>query len=207
MKLYNYGSFNEAKESNLTGKDYIHFICDKYNIKNYTINDDLTVDVDGDVYISNKALHKIPINFGEVNNFNCSYNLLTNLEGSPRIVNNFYCHGNDLTSLHGSPILVKGSFACFDNLLTSLEGISKEIKGSIICNDNQITDLSGVKNFKNILITGNPVCEILNLFPEDRLVEVIELLNEYDVIRGDEISHQGLGKVFWEIGIDGYKMI
>lgn len=38
----------------------------RLGIKKYTINDDLTVDVDGDVDISYKNLVKIPINFGIV---------------------------------------------------------------------------------------------------------------------------------------------
>ena len=50
-------------------------------IKNYIINEDLTVDVNSEVYILDKELKEIPIRFGIVNgNFDCSYNELTNFE-------------------------------------------------------------------------------------------------------------------------------
>jgi hypothetical protein len=35
-------------------------ICKKYNIQNYTINPDGSIDVNGDVWLSNKKLTKIP---------------------------------------------------------------------------------------------------------------------------------------------------
>lgn len=44
MKLYRYKNF--IKESN---ENNIDSICRKYLIRSYTINDDLSIDVDGDV--------------------------------------------------------------------------------------------------------------------------------------------------------------
>ena len=41
-------------------------ICIKYNIKNYSINPDGSVDVNGDVDLSNKNLEKLPLFFGSV---------------------------------------------------------------------------------------------------------------------------------------------
>ena len=62
--------------------------------------------------------------------FNCSYNKLTSLEGSPsRIDGYFNCNYNSLTSLEGGPKKVGKSFYCDYNLLTSLEGGPKIING------------------------------------------------------------------------------
>ena len=101
------------KESNnfLTTKQEIKSWLYKYNITNYTINKDLSVDVNDNVVLSNKNLTKISIKFNKVSgNFFCSYNNLTSLEGCPTTVNgNFYCHNNNLTNINDldSKILIK----------------------------------------------------------------------------------------------------
>ena len=61
----------------------IKFLSDNL-IKNYTINEDLSVDVIGDVFINELKLNEIPIQFGKVSgSFDCSYNFLTTLKGCP----------------------------------------------------------------------------------------------------------------------------
>ena len=84
----------------------IHNICEKYRIRNYTINPDDSIDVDGDVDLLDLNLTKIPIKFNNVyGNFDCSYNNLTSLENSPKwIKGSFFCIENSLTSLEGCPI-------------------------------------------------------------------------------------------------------
>ena len=58
----------------LTDKE-IHEICEEYGIKNYTINSDGAIDVDGEVYLSNMELTKLPIKFNNVSgDFYCYYN-------------------------------------------------------------------------------------------------------------------------------------
>ena len=81
----------------------IHKICEEYGIENYTINPDGSIDVDGDVNLSYKALTKLPIKFNHVSgDFYCNHNLLTTLEGSPKSVGgNFYCNGNPIYSKLG----------------------------------------------------------------------------------------------------------
>jgi hypothetical protein len=60
--IKNWKLFKESVDSEFK----IHKICKEYKIKNYTINDDLSIDVDGDVDLSNKSLIKIPIKFRKV---------------------------------------------------------------------------------------------------------------------------------------------
>ena len=139
----------------------------EHNIKNYTINDDFTIDVNNySVSFYNQTLEEFPeyIQFGVVGGyfdcslchlislrgvprivdgyFDCSKNDLTSLEGAPKKCHNFYCYSNYLTSLKGSPEIV-GSFDCRWNKLTSLEGAPKEILGDFNCLDNQLTSLKG----------------------------------------------------------------
>ena len=97
-------------------------ICELYDIKNWSINSEGLVDVNGDVNLFRSALTKLPLNFGYVRgDFWCKDNQLTSLQGSPREVGgSFYCVQNYLTSLEGSPISVNGSFHCYNNKLTSL---------------------------------------------------------------------------------------
>ncbi len=76
--------------------------------------------------------------------FDCSYNKLTSIEGSPKEVGGgFYCDHNSLTSLEGCPKEVGGDFYCNDNSLTSLEGSPKEVGGHFDCHDNKLTPLEG----------------------------------------------------------------
>ena len=95
--------------------------CKRYGIKNYTINDDGSIDVAEDIYISYKGLTELPLRFNKVTgSFNCDYNRLTSLKGCPRwIGGSFNCIGNKLTSLEFSPDYVGGYFWCQYNKLTN----------------------------------------------------------------------------------------
>jgi hypothetical protein len=157
---------------NHKNEEDIHRICKEYNIKNYTINDDLSIDVDDDVNLFSKGLTKLPLKFNKVNGyfnctfnnlkslegapkevngyFKCSFNQLTSLEGAPKEVNgHFDCNRNKLTSLKGTPEGVNGYFYCFNNQLTSLEGAPKEINGEFNCSNNKLTSLEGAPNKVN----------------------------------------------------------
>ncbi len=77
----------------------IESILKRYNIKNRTINEDGTVDVDGSVDLYEKGLTKIPVKFRNVSGgFFCGFNQLTSLKGCPKEVGgNFLCAYNQLT--------------------------------------------------------------------------------------------------------------
>ena len=121
---------------------------DEYGVKNYTINDDYTIDVDGYVNLVGKDLTELPeyIRFGVVKgDFNCSGNGLISLRGCPREVRlgNFLCNHNQLTSLEGVPKKVEKIFDCSNNKLTSLEGAPENVVGSFYCGSNKLTSLEG----------------------------------------------------------------
>ena len=57
--------------------DNIHKICEKYGIKNYTINTDGSIDVDGNVHLWCRGLTELPLKFNHVSGyFNCYVNKL-----------------------------------------------------------------------------------------------------------------------------------
>jgi hypothetical protein len=98
----------------------ISLICKKYNIKNYTINGDGSIDVVGNVNLWNKGLTELPLIFNRVTgDFDCGNNRLTSLKGCPRwIEGDFWCSNNRLTSLEFSPDYVGDGFYCGWNRLT-----------------------------------------------------------------------------------------
>lgn len=96
---------------------------DKYGVEHYTINDNLTIDVDGNVDLNFKSLSEIPFKFNIVNGvFNCSFNNLISLKNCPNVVNSsFYCMNNQLISLEYCPKIIKGLFWCDDSLKSCKE--------------------------------------------------------------------------------------
>ena len=98
----------------------IQELCKRYRIKNYTINSDGTIDVNGSVHLYDESLTELPLRFNKVTGyFDCSDNKLTSLKGSPRWIGGyFYCSRNKLTSLEFSPEYVGGVFSCEYNNLT-----------------------------------------------------------------------------------------
>ena len=126
-------------------KDRIDSICIQYHIENYTINPNGSIDVNGDVSLSQINLTKLPLVFGNVTGqFNCSGNGLTTLDGSPRTIGgNFSCYANVLTTLEGSPIKIGGYYHCgFNQLISTYCGDDDiETCEEFLCMFNKLPDL------------------------------------------------------------------
>ncbi|SDK22887.1 hypothetical protein SAMN05192566_0714 [Methylophilus rhizosphaerae] len=157
--------FGVKDEKELNTPKNISKWLDKYGVKNYTINEDLTVDVDGSVDISDNQLKIIPVQFGKVNGyFDCSFNELTSLKGCPydiekylncsfneitsleyatRVVGSFDCSYNKLNSLKHAPVLVFEDFDCSENHLKSIEHAPVEVTGNFDCGYNKLLSLKG----------------------------------------------------------------
>lgn len=117
----------------LKDKDKIIRWLVEYYIRDYTINDDLTVDVDGYVRINVRRLCYIPVKFGKVTgDFMCYRNYLETLHGCPDYVGGIFdCSSNKLKSLEGGPKYVGGDYYCdYNRNLASLDGIG-EVGGEI----------------------------------------------------------------------------
>ena len=186
----------------------INEICEEHKIKNYTINEDGTIDVDGEVNLSQRGLDELPLNFNRVTgNFYCNGNNLTTLKGSPKYVGGgFYCGYNDLPSLEFGPIEVGGTFDCERNLIRSLEYspikvgsdfrfpdnkvrsfkyCPDKVSGNILAYDNSIKNIDGITyNIGGVLYClNNPIGVLLN----GQDAEFIIAFNSYRVIKDDKI--------------------
>ena len=143
-------------------------ICQKYGIEKYTINDDGSMDVDGDVCLYGRGLTKLPLKF-------------RNIEGY------FYCDHNRLTSLEGCPKSMGGGFNCGYNKLMSLEGCPKSVGDYFYCGYNEIETFEGL-DFVNICddfyCSGNPIFNVWLLFWDHTK---FEFFNDCDIIREDRV--------------------
>lgn len=157
--------------------DRIDDICKEYNIKNYTINKDGSIDVFGPVNLRNKNLSKLPLKFGKVSGpFACDGNKLTSLEGSPKEVGSiFYCYNNYLTSLKGGPISVGEDYYCNNNKLIDIEGFPKHFKADrdqgygADFTDNPIFEIIKItKNKNNYLSLSKIINGLKNQIGKDK---------------------------------------
>jgi len=144
----------------LKTKEEIENWVEQHFIFNYTINDDLTVDVHEDVFL-NENTPNILVQFNTIEgDFSCSNIGLTSLKGSPKVVEGcFTCGSNPLTSLKYGPVevhkdfscnytkiqdlqfspkFVGRDFSCYSCQLISFWGCPKKINGSFYCSENKI---------------------------------------------------------------------
>lgn len=97
----------------------INYWLQEHKIKNYGINSNLTVDVNGDVNLSFRNITELPsyIEFNEIKgSFDISENKMVTLRGCPRTVHsNFFCYNNQLSTLDHFPEYVGGKLFCHGN--------------------------------------------------------------------------------------------
>ena len=202
-----YKIFESTSPNFPTTKEEVIEVCERHRIKNYTINDDLSIDVDGDVNLSYGNLEYLPLKFNYVSgNFYCNNNALESLEGSPQTVGggfqcsqnelktlegcpqtvngDFYCFNNNLKTLKGCPQTVNGNFSCDNNELKSLKGCPQTVNGNFGCKDNELKDLEHFPEVNGIIgIRGNPVNLLTYTFIEKADSFMIEDFIDYEIVR------------------------
>jgi hypothetical protein len=183
-----YKIFESTSPNFPTTREGVIEVCERHRIKNYTINDDLSIDVDGDVYLVDKGLEYLPLKFNYVSgDFDCFGNELKSLEGCPQTVFGYFnCGGNELKSLEGCPQTVSGNFYCNSNILETFEGSPKVVGGDFMCNNNELKDLEHfpeVSDYINIDI--NPVYLLVYTFIENEETDsfMIEDFIDYEIVR------------------------
>lgn len=158
MKIKKYTEYFECKHSINESyvydtKEKVQKWLDKMNIRNYIINDDLSVDVDGSANLIFNNLTKISVKFNNIeSNFSVSENNLTTLENCPKSVKgDFGCANNWLNSLQHCPKFIGGDFYCHNNSFTSLLGIPIDINlNKLKCGDEKL-----VWNWLETIISEN----------------------------------------------------
>jgi len=110
-----------------------------------TINEDGTVDVNGDVTLS-FSTQEIPVPFRRVEgNFMCANTLITSLHNAPRYVGgSFSCNKTQITSLEFGPVYVGKAYTMYQTRVSSLEHIASHVGGNLLCNRTQIKSLHNI---------------------------------------------------------------
>ena len=202
-----------------TTKDQVIQVCKQYGIRNYSINPDLSIDVDGDVRLNNLHLSSLPLRFSRVGgDFACHNNQLTTLEGCPREVGiDFVCSFNRLTTLEGCPREVGENFDCYNNRLTTLEGCPREVGENFDCYNNRLTTLDGGPREVggHFDCDNNPVSEIVYKFPDHK--KVLKFWDDFNVVRnGNELSAYRFKEMYLDLTgeefegdmkFEGYKVV
>ena len=185
----------------------IFYIARKYGMKKYKINEDGSVDVDGNVSLSSQGLSKLPLKFRNITgDFYCNSNQLISLEGSPQSVGgDFECYNNQLTSLEGCPQTVGGDFYCYKNQLISLDGCPQTVGGSFFCDDNKLISLDGCPQTVgfDFACYNNPCYPIYEEWIDtDRRDELLDMMSDYDFLRGETINWYLLEAFFNDAGLE-----
>ena len=152
----------------LTNRILIENWLEKMNIADYEIDPYGVVNVKGSVDLSKKGLEILPVKFGETVGFNCSYNNLSSLAGSPdKVRGAFLCQGNQLQSLDKGPGEVWGRYDCSYNKLTDLKGLPEQLRRGFTCTHNLLTTLEGApKYMKGAFNCGENPLKRLDYLPE-----------------------------------------
>ena len=178
--------------------EIINWLREKLIYK-YTINEDLTVDVEDDVYLVNEDLIVLPVRFNKINGFfDCSRNQLESLEGCPKYIRNeFICNWNKLSSLKWFPLEVGAGINCSDNELISLEYAPIKVDGDFNCKNNKLKNLiNGPVNVSKKYMCDNNQLESLEGFPlyvgetftfdMNPLPEILKGMSIEDIIKYNE---------------------
>jgi len=170
--IKHYKIFESTSPNFPTTREEVIEVCERYRIKNYTINDDLSIDVDGDVHLYSKNLEYLPLRFSYVSGA-------------------FLCFDNELKTLEGCPQTVGRSFSCSNNFLASLKGCPQTVRGSFNCSYNKITDLEHFpEDSHTIYIENNPIYNLINTFIFKPKTDsfMIEDFIDYEIVRnGDTV--------------------
>ena len=177
---------------------------DKYEVENYKINPDGTVECE--IFaIFEKGLKEIPVKLSKARSIDITGNEIKRIDFAPPIVEgDFDCWGNMIETLEGGPEKIMGSFDCDSNQLTDLSGGPKFVGGSYVCSGNPITSLKGVadhvgKYFKAV----NCKLKELDFFPTFIGTNIYIKSNEITSFKGIQKKLKSFGTVAGENGKSG----
>lgn len=178
-----YQIFESVEDSQFfkTEKEVNRWLID-YGISDYTINSDLTVDVDGEVNLDSKCLKFLPVQFGKIRDY-------------------FFIDDNGLKNLKGCPIEIKGEFSCSKNDIYNLYGFPKNIESTIFFDKNPISKFFQLIKWK-YTENNNKFSISDNMESDNRFKKFIEYLIEYNVIVNNNIHISRLKDALYMIDED-----
>lgn len=146
---------NIQPQSFYTNQEDIEHWLYEQNIANFTINEDGTVDVAGDVILKSYKGSTLPVQFGIVHDgFSIQDSNLTSFVGAPRSVGKWFNGVNTkVSSIAGMPSYIGQGLGIWNTRIHSLSGIHKVVrvcKGHFSCNKN-VTHILGLLLVKGII--------------------------------------------------------
>lgn len=167
-------------------KENIKYWLDSFKVEKYTINEDLTVDVDGDLRLAGRRFTEIPIQFGYVSGtVYCGNNNLTSLKGLPnRIRGHFNCANNQITNFDYAPEFVGGEFICSYNPIESIKGLKTKINYNFFhgCSKEEPYKIPELKHLYND--SSNKIESYVAISKEE-LLKIMEYIELQETLRLD----------------------
>lgn len=201
--INNYKIFESKKNIDFPQtEEEINNVCKEYTILNYTINDDMSIDVNGNVsFWSNKKFKKLPLKFNHVEgDFRLTDNELETLEGFPKYIKgNINISFNNLKSLKGLPDIINNGLNCKYNLIDSFDNSPKKIKNYLDISGNMIKSLYNIPDVTgNLMINRNPIYLLIYRFSDNNYdADLYQEFIDYSIIRGDKLIMNRL-KTFYK---------
>ena len=114
-----------------------HWLHEHFVPSTFEINDDLSVDVDGDVDLRDQNLKIIPVKFNRIYGyFSCAQNDLKDASFAPKYVqHSFFAWANPLTSFSNFPSYIGNTLSLLETNINSLHNIHmvcKHVGGKIM---------------------------------------------------------------------------
>lgn len=203
-------SFFTTRQETINWLEYI-------GVDAYEIDDNLVVNVLGDVNLKNKNLDYLPVQFGTVTgNFYVNKNNLITLKGSPYVVEgNLDCSENNLVNLDHFPQKLGKSCFCNNNKLTTLEGCIDSINGKFYCGNNELPSLvhgpqtvtDNYQCFKNKLEDMAGVASVIGgtLYCSNNPLKTLDGIRQVNQHLSCPKTELNLDSVNWsDIKIDGW---
>lgn len=168
--------------------------CKEYDIENYTINDDCSIDVNDNVMLASNYLSKLPIKFRNVyGSFNISFNSLESFDNFPDYIEgDFVFNDNHIEVLRNMP-RVNGMTCGHSNrytnvtpdMLTLLSNDYYPIEDSFDYSPfSHLVELFNDCGFWDGFNNGDPI----NGFETSNRLSLIEMINkidEFEVLKND----------------------
>ena len=138
----------------MINKELIELFCEEFNIKNYYINENYSINVYQNVVLDNFIGDELPIKFNKViGYFSCNKSNIKSFKNFPNFIEeNIYLQGNIIENFHGFPKTVKGRIVLWNSTIKSMEGYNGSIKRlNIEDKEKLIRKLKLTKLLNNIL--------------------------------------------------------
>ncbi len=114
----------------MINKELIELFCEEFNIKNYYINENYSINVYQNVVLDNFIGDELPIKFNKViGYFSCNKSNIKSFKNFPNFIEeNIYLQGNIIENFHGFPKKVKGRIFLWGSTIKSLDGYNGSVK-------------------------------------------------------------------------------